>query len=65
MIVASNREYEMTRVARSKVNADEFFRDVRPIQSVDELAVPEIFESDEELDEFLAVVRANRNADLT
>ena len=38
-------------------------RDVRPIQSVEELAAPEIFESDLELDEFLAAMRANRDAD--
>jgi hypothetical protein len=49
---------------QSKVNVDDLFRDVRPIQSVDELAVPEIFESDEELDEFLIAVGASRNAGL-
>jgi hypothetical protein len=38
---------------------------VRPIESVDELARDGIFESDEELAEFLAEVRAMRNASLS
>jgi hypothetical protein len=37
---------------------------VHPIQSVDELAVPDLFESDEEVDEFIAFVRASRQAGL-
>ena len=35
---------------------------VRPIESVDELVYPGAFESDEELDEFLAMVYASRHA---
>jgi hypothetical protein len=35
---------------------------VRPIASVDELARPDLFESDEELDEFLADLYASRRA---
>jgi hypothetical protein len=37
-------------------------QDVRPIGSVDDLARPEAFESDEELDEFLADLYASRHA---
>ena len=37
---------------------------VRPIESVDELACPELFESDDELDEFIAFVRASRHTGL-
>jgi hypothetical protein len=37
---------------------------VRPIESVDELARPDLFESDEELDEFLAMVYADRHTGL-
>ena len=37
---------------------------IRPIESVDELACPDLFESDEEVDEFIAFVRASRHADL-
>ena len=35
---------------------------IRPIKSVDELARPGMFESDEELDEFLADLYASRRA---
>ncbi|MDQ7910287.1 hypothetical protein RB614_37920 [Phytohabitans sp. ZYX-F-186] len=35
---------------------------VRPLTSVDELVVPGMFESDEELDEFLADLYASRRA---
>ncbi len=35
---------------------------VRPIKSVDDLARPDLFESDEELDEFLADLYASRRA---
>lgn len=35
---------------------------VAPIESVDELARPELFESDDELDEFLADLYASRRA---
>ena len=37
---------------------------VRPIESVDELARPDLFESDEELAEFLAMVYADRHTGL-
>lgn len=37
---------------------------IRPIESVDELACPDLFESDDELDEFIAFVRTSRNAEL-
>lgn len=37
---------------------------VRPIESVDELARPDLFESDEELDEFIAMVYADRHTGL-
>ncbi|MEN3358169.1 MAG: hypothetical protein V7637_2151 [Mycobacteriales bacterium] len=37
---------------------------VGPVRSVHDMARPHIFESDEELDEFLAHVSASRHADL-
>lgn len=37
---------------------------VRPVESIHDLAQPEAFESDEELDAFLAHVRAERDANL-
>jgi hypothetical protein len=41
------------------------FRDVPPIESIDDLAAPGVFDTDGELDVFLAFVRANRDANLT
>jgi hypothetical protein len=37
---------------------------IRPIVSVDELACPDLFESDEELDEFIAYIYASRHTGL-
>ena len=37
---------------------------IRPIESVDELACPDLFESDEELDEFISFVHASRHTGL-
>ena len=37
---------------------------IRPIASTDELVTPGIWESDEELEEFLAFTRAERQRDL-
>lgn len=39
-------------------------KDVQPIRSVDDLAGDDAFESDEELEEFLAWVSAERKANL-
>ncbi len=50
--------------ARRRAGIDELFRDVKPIGSIDDLAAAGVFESDDELDEFLAWVRAERNANL-
>ncbi|MPZ85305.1 MAG: hypothetical protein GEV28_34935 [Actinophytocola sp.] len=45
------------------VSVDELFRGV-PVQSARDLACDGIFDTDEELDEFLAHVRSTRDADL-
>jgi hypothetical protein len=37
---------------------------VRPVESVEDMAEDGVFESDEELEEFLAHVYASRHADL-
>jgi len=47
-----------------RVDIDELVRDVPPIESVDDLAAPGVFNTDGELDEFLASVRADRDANL-
>jgi hypothetical protein len=64
VIVTTDPDHGTYDGARSRVSLDELFRDVRPIASVDELAAPEVFPSDAELDEFLIAVRADRDADL-
>ena len=50
--------------ARRRDGINEQFGDGALIESVDEFAAPGVFESDAELDEFLAWVRAERNANL-
>jgi hypothetical protein len=45
------------------VSVDELFRNV-PVQSVEDLACAGIFDTDEELDEFLEYIYAARRADL-
>lgn len=50
--------------AQSRTTVEELFRDVPPIQSIEDLAAPGVFETDTELDEFLKLVRAERDAEL-
>lgn len=51
---------------RGWVSVEELARrqGVRPVESVEDMARPDIFGSDEELEEFLAHVYAARRADL-
>lgn len=55
------------RPSAEHVPAEELARrqGVKPIASVDELARPGLFESDEEYDEFLADLYASRRAEMT
>ena len=48
------------------VPAEELLRrqGIRPIESVDELACPDLFESDDELDEFISFIYAARHTGL-
>jgi hypothetical protein len=48
------------------VPAEELLRRqrIRPIESVDELACPDIFESDDELDEFISFIHTARHTGL-
>lgn len=50
--------------ANGRDEVDELFRNIPPIEAIEDLAAPDVFESDEELNEFLAFVRADRNANL-
>jgi hypothetical protein len=62
----SRAEYAAEPPQGGSVSLDELARrkGVRPVASVEEMAQEGIFESDEELDEFLAHVHAARQADL-
>lgn len=62
--MTSSPDSAATADARRRAGIDELFRAVDPIESIDDLAAPSVFESDQELDEFLAWVRAERNANL-
>jgi hypothetical protein len=65
-MTSSNAEHLPEWGTAEHVPVEELLRrqGVRPIESVDELACPDLFESDDELDEFIAFVRASRNAEL-
>ncbi len=49
---------------REKVEEQALRRGIRPVQSVEDMARDDVFESDEELDAFLAHVYAERHANL-
>jgi len=51
--------------ARRRTALDEQVRSRRLVASVEDMARDDVFESDEELDEFLAYVYAERHANLT
>jgi hypothetical protein len=64
-MTSSNAEQPPERQATGEhIPAEELARQqgVKPIASVDELVVPGMFQSDEELDEFLADLYASRRA---
>jgi hypothetical protein len=50
--------------ADKPVSLDELFRDVPPLRSADDLACDGVFDTDEELDEFLTYTYADRRANL-
>jgi hypothetical protein len=58
---------EESRLARRRESLDEQVRrrGLRPVYSLDDVARDDVFESDEELDAFLAWVYAERQANLT
>jgi hypothetical protein len=64
VIVTSKPEGSAHRNGRLRINVDDLFRDAPTIKSIDELAAPGVFERDAELEQFLAAVRADRDADL-
>lgn len=48
-----------------RIDLDELFRDARPIGDGADLAAPEVFETDQELDEFLSFLHAGRHLDIS
>ena len=64
--MSSSAEHTPAPQAAPHVPAEEQIRQqgVQPITSVDELAFPGAWESDEELDEFLADLYASRRANV-
>ncbi len=64
--VSSGADYAAPRPAGGSIPVEELARrqGVRPIASVDELARDDVFESDEELDEFLAFITTMRHSDV-
>lgn len=54
-------------IGRRRESLDEQVRrrGIRPVSAVEEMARDDVFETDEELDEFLAHVYAERHANLT
>jgi hypothetical protein len=66
MTAGSDRARHLAKRAERQATLDELFRvkDARPIQTADDLACDGVFDSDEELEEFLAYTYAARRADL-
>ena len=64
--VSSNAERLPNWVFEDHVPVEELARrqGVKPVTSLDDLARPDLFKTDEELDEFLADLYASRRADL-
>ena len=64
--ISANAEQPQQRVTENLVPLEELIRDTpgaHPVESVDELQC-DAFETDQELDEFLAFVTISRHADL-
>ncbi len=66
MVSTGKADYEAQHPDRGLVSVEELARrqGVRPVESIEDMARPDIFESDAELEEFLAHVYAARRADL-
>lgn len=66
-MTTSSADYPSEHPERRSVSLDELARrkHVQPIQSADDLAQDDVFDTDEELDAFLEHVHSSRHADLT
>jgi hypothetical protein len=65
-VTTNDAEYSHEPLDDDELSLDELARrqGVRPVRNVHDMARPHLFESDEELEEFLAHVAASRHADL-
>ena len=65
-MTTSSANYSPEHPERGSVSLDQLARrkHVQPIRSAEDLAEDDVFDTDEELDAFLAHVRATRHADL-
>ena len=66
MTASNEHVHHVTPLAERQATLDELFRakGIRPIESADDLACDGVFDSDQELEEFLAYTYAARRADL-
>lgn len=66
MTAADDRRHHVTPRPGARAALEDALRreGIQPIESVDDLADDDIFESDEELDDFLAFTYAARRADI-
>jgi hypothetical protein len=66
-VTAGAERFDEDRIARRRESLDEQVRrrGLRPVNSLDDVARDDVFESDEELDAFLTWVYAERQANLT
>ena len=66
MTASHDHVHHVTPQAERQATPDELFRakDAQPVRSADDLACDGIFETDQELEEFLAYTYAARRADL-
>jgi len=62
-MTSSSAGSQPSRGTAEHVPSEEFLRGqgIRPVESVDELACPDHFESDDELDEFISFIHASRH----
>ncbi len=65
-MTSSSADYPPSWATAERVPAEELLRrqGIRPVESVDELACPGLFESDDELDEFISFIHASRHTGL-
>jgi hypothetical protein len=66
-VTTEAERFDEERIARRRESLDEQVRrrGLRPVNSLDDVARDDVFETDEELDAFLAWVYAERQANLT